>query len=58
MGNLYQVRTPIYQPNQEKLNLKDIDIAMNMNNSPIEKQENKLIQKLPFVAKIVSQLSL
>lgn len=57
MGNIYQVRTPIYQPNQEKLNLKDIDVTLNKNNSAIEKQEDKLIQKSPFVAKIIAQLS-
>lgn len=57
MGNLYQVRTPIYQPNQEKLNLKDIDIAVDTNNSQIQKQEDKLIKKSPFVAKLISQLS-
>jgi hypothetical protein len=57
MGNTYQVRKPIYQANQEKLNLKYRGIALNTDNSQIQKQEDQLTKKSPFLAKLISQLS-
>jgi hypothetical protein len=55
MGNTYQVRKPIYQANQEKLNLKYRGIALNTDNSQIQKDQ--LTKKSLFVAKLISQLS-
>lgn len=55
IGNTYQVRKPIYQANQEKLNLKYRGIALNTDNSQIQKDQ--LTKKSLFVAKLISQLS-
>jgi hypothetical protein len=56
MGKTYQIRRPIYQPNQEKLDLKYRGIALNINNSPIPEQEHQPVEQSPFVAKLIAQL--
>lgn len=58
IGNTYQVRKPIYQANQEKLNLKYREIALNTDNSQIQIQKDQPTKKSLFVAKLISQLSL
>lgn len=53
LGNTYQVRQPIYQPKQEKLNLVYRGVAYSTGHTPVQQTD---IQQ-PYSSKYVSKLS-
>lgn len=53
-GTSYSVRSPIYQPNQEKLDINYKGIALDTTNSPSKKPQ--VVKPSPFVNKLMIQL--
>lgn len=55
LGSNYSVRSPIYQPNQEKLNFNYKGVALNINKST--EKTTKPISVSPFLQKLMAEVN-